>query len=151
MNNDSANAKAHLIRELNDAMNYAEQLAGSYGKVTMVTTQEASASNGSGNWLFAVGRYRTWAVADVVACGDKYYMDCTFNFRDVYDWDMNNGLGGGWASDREMGLLHRYGVAREYEMVGSQTISIKWERGERVNAGAEILPPSFKDPRRSSK
>ena len=45
----------------------------------MVTTQEASASNGSGNWLFAVGRYRTWAVADVVACGDKYYMDWTFN------------------------------------------------------------------------
>ena len=78
-------------------------------------------------------------------------MDWTFNFRDVYDWDMNNGLGGGWVSDREMGLLHRYGVAREYEMVGSQTISIKWERGERVNAGAEILPPSFKDPRRSSK
>ena len=38
---------------------------------------------------------------------------------------MNNGLGGGWVSDREMGLLHRYGVAREYEMVGSQTISIK--------------------------
>ena len=114
MNNDSANAKAHLIRELNDAMNYAEQLAGSYGKVTMVTTQEASASNGSGNWLFAVGQYRTWAVADVVACGDKYYMDWTFNFRDAYDWDMNNGLGGGWVSDREMGLLHRYGVAREY-------------------------------------
>ena len=82
MNNDSANAKAHLIRELNDAMNYAEQLADPYGKVTMVTTQEASASNGSGNWLFAVGRYRTWAVADVVACGDKYYMDWTFNFRE---------------------------------------------------------------------
>lgn len=102
-----------------------------------------------------------WKFDDSVSLGDedsaneliKQY-GCNdlidINFRDVYDWDMNNGLGGGWVSDREMGLLHRYGVAREYEMVGSQTISIKWERGERVNAGAEIIPPSFKDPRRRS-
>ena len=119
--------------------------------ITMVTSTEVSASNAEGNWLYAVGRYRTWAVAYVRACGEEFYMDWTFNFRDVYDWEMNNGLGGGCVSDREMALLHRYGAAREFEMVGSQSMSLKWKRGQRMNDGVQILPPSFKDPRRNSK
>ena len=148
MNSDSADAKAHLIRELNDALIYAERLANSSRNFSMVTTREASASNRSGNWLYAVGRYRTWAVAEVDACGNNYHMDWTFNFRDVYDWELDNGLGGGFVSDREMALLHRYGVAKEYEMIGSQTLHIKWSRGQRLNTGAKLVSPQFHDPRR---
>ena len=69
-------------------------------------------------------------------------------YRDVYDWELDNGLGGGFVSDREMALLHRYGVAKEYEMIGSQTLHIKWSRGQRLNTGAKLVSPQFHDPRR---
>jgi hypothetical protein len=76
-------------------------------------------------------------------------MDWTFNFRDIYDWGLDdNGLGGGLVSDREMALLHRFGVAKEYEMTGSQTLHIKWKRGQRIDAGAKLVAQPFHDPRR---
>lgn len=37
---------------------------------------------------------------------------------DIHDWELNNGLRGGLVSGHEMALLHRYGIAREYEMNG---------------------------------
>ncbi len=151
MNNESVNAKNHLMKELNCALTYAEKLADPRGMVSMVTTEEDSAKNSDGNWLYAVGKYSTWAVGDVFVCDDKYYMIWEFHFRDVYDWKMDSGLRGGLVTDREMALLHRYGVAKEYEMVGVQEMRIMWTRGQRVNAGATFLPPVFKDPRRTSK
>jgi hypothetical protein len=62
----------------------------------------------------------------------------TFNFHDVYDWDLNNGLSGGWVTDRAMALLHRYGQAHEYEMVGEQKETVKWKKGQRFDTDADV-------------
>ena len=62
-----------------------------------------------------------------------------FYFRDIYDWELNNGLAGGFVSDREKALLHRYGVAREFEMNGRHFIHVEWEKGQRLHTGAKVI------------
>lgn len=138
MNRESGSAKMHLERELRDAITYAEKLANSDGRFIMVTPSETGNLNSEGNWLYAVGRYTTWARASVVKCGEKFSMNWHFYFRDIYDWELDNGAGGGLVTDREMALLHRYGLAREYEMNGRQFINVDWEKGQQLNSGARI-------------
>ena len=65
-------------------------------------------------------------------------MNWHFYFRDIYDWELDNGAGGGLVTDREMALLHRYGLAREYEMNGRQFINVDWNMGQQLNSGARI-------------
>ena len=139
MNRESRLARAHLEQELRDALSYAEKLATSDGHFIMVTPSETGSRNDTGNWLFAVGQYTTWARASVVKCGNSFSMNWHFYFRDVYDWELNNGLQGGLLSDREMALLHRYGIAREYEMNGRQFIRVEWKKGQRATSGAKII------------
>ena len=138
MNRESIQARQHLMKELNDGLDYAERLASNGQTIVMVTPSETGASNLAGNWLFAVGEYTTWARASVYKCGDSFSMNWHFYFRDIYDWSLTNGLRGGLVSDREMALLHRYGKAREYEMNGRQFIHVEWKDGERINSGARV-------------
>jgi RHS repeat-associated protein len=138
MNKESASARQHYISEMNDALAAAERLLPNDGRSDIVTVREESAENMEGNWLYAVGIYRTWAKGTVKKCGDTYELVWSFNFRDNYDWELNNGLGGGIITDREMALLHRYGRAREYEMVGEQSNTIKWKKGQRFETGARV-------------
>lgn len=139
MNREGSLARAHLERELRDALSYAEKLATSDGNFIMVTPSETGSRNDTGNWLFAVGQYTTWARASVVKCGNSFSMNWHFYFRDIYDWELNNGLRGGLVSDREMALLHRYGIAREYEMNGRQFIRVEWKKGQRAASGAKVI------------
>ena len=139
MNRESGLARAHLERELRDAFSYAEKLAVSDGRFVMVTSSETGSQNDAGNWLFAVGQYTTWARASVVKCGKSFSMNWHFYFRDIYDWELDNGLRGGLVSDREMALLHRYGIAREYEMNGKQFMHVEWKKGQRATSGAKVI------------
>jgi hypothetical protein len=144
MNEDSAGAKSHYINEINDALAAAERLTQNNPSVDMVTVAETSGNNAEGNWLYAVGGYRTWAKGTAKHdCNDNYELQWSFNFRDNYDWKLNNGLdvtvfGIMIVSDREMALLHRYGVAREYEMIGEQKVVVKWKKGQRFESGAKV-------------
>ena len=72
MNQEDPSARAHLERELEDGILYAEKLASSDGRFIMVTPSETSRSAASGNWLYAVGEYTTWARASVVKCGNFF-------------------------------------------------------------------------------
>ncbi len=138
MNRESRAAREYLQRELRDAISYAERLANSDGSFIMVTPSETGNENNEGNWLYAVGRYTTWARASVVRCGEKFSMNWHFYFRDIYDWELDNGARGGLVTDREMALLHRYGRAKEYEMNGRQFINVDWEKGQQLDSGAKI-------------
>ena len=75
MNRESRNAHEHMIREINDALLYAEKLGGGKKHFLMVTPREVSSRNGEGNWFFAVGEYTTWARASVVKCRNKFQMN----------------------------------------------------------------------------
>ena len=137
MNLESASAKRHLYSEIDDALRFAEQLAEKDGRFVMVTPAEKSASNADGNWLYAVGEYTTWARASVARCGDAFSMNWHFYFRDIYDWAMGTGKGGGLVTDEEMALLHRYGRAKEYEMNGRHFIHFEWQKGQRMSSGVK--------------
>ena len=137
MNLESASAKRHLYSEIDDALRFAEQLAEKDGRFVMVTPTEKSASNADGNWLYAVGEYTTWARASVARCGDAFSMNWHFYFRDIYDWAMGTGKGGGLVTDEEMALLHRYGRAKEYEMNGRHFIHFEWQKGQRMSSGVK--------------
>lgn len=136
MNEESRTAHTHLERELRDAITFAERLASSDGRFVMVTPSETGSRNNEGNWLYAVGRYSTWARASVVKCGNSFSMNWHFYFRDIYDWELNNNLRGGLVTDREMAMLHRYGLAREYEMNGRHFIHVEWKKGQNLYSGA---------------
>ena len=145
MNRESWSARNHFIVELNDALEASERVSDSHSlmEVKIVTTREEPSTNIEGNWLFAVGLYRTWAKGNLKKCGKKYELDWSFNFRDNYDWSMTNNLRAGFVTDREMALLHRYGVAKEYEMVGEHRVNIVWEFGERYSSGASVNGVSY--------
>tara|TARA_R110000782_G_scaffold102483_4_gene189491 strand:+ start:8981 stop:11971 length:2991 start_codon:yes stop_codon:yes gene_type:complete len=142
MNRESRQARLHMVKEINDALDYGERLAKEGAWTDIVTTTEvwATPGNQSGDWLYAVGEYRTWAEGRVIKCGSRYIMDWTFHFRDFYDWDINSPLDGGLVSDREMALLHRSPMsgAKEYRMIGSHSMSFEWKEGERYDTGADI-------------
>jgi hypothetical protein len=142
MNRESTEARAHMIKEINDALGYAERFAKDGEWVEIVTSREVAADPGNlqGNWLYAVGGYRTWAQGRVRKCGSRYTLEWDFHFRDFYDWDINNGLAGGLVSDWEMGMLHRSPAsrAREYRMTGTHSMRVDWKEGERYETGASV-------------
>ncbi len=145
MNSESADAKAHLYAEMNDAMEAAETL----GAFNIVTINESHASNTEGNWLYAVGAYRTWARGKVSTTGNNCYkMEWSFFFRDNYDWELDDydspyPNGGGGVYDYELALLDRYAYrsVSEYEMVGQQDFVITWKKGQRFDEKGELSAP----------
>ena len=135
MNFESIEAKRHYRSEVNDALRYAEKLVLSDNVPTTISTpKEASWAVNSGDWFYAVHNYRTWARGTVTKCGNNYKMDWHFFFRDVYDWDANDGVGGVFVSNYDMMMLHRYGLGREFRMTGRQDMHIEWQKGDRFSA-----------------
>lgn len=62
-------------------------------------------------------------------------MTVIYHMRDFYDWEEDSELKGGFVTDGEMDELHRYGLAKEYELLGECKIDVTWEEGERYTVG----------------
>ncbi len=141
MNKESERAKQHFNSELLDAVLYTENITQGtdYIEIDIVTVDEEHSENLSGNWLYAVGEYRTWAKGTAYKCGKKYKLEWSLNFRDNYDWSMAWLLQGGLVFDREMAHLNRYGMAQEYEMVGEHSIIVEWEEGDSSSVNNAML------------
>jgi RHS repeat-associated protein len=147
MMNETPEGKTHLAKEINDAIAASEKLKG----FNIVTIHESGAEITKGDWLYAIGKYRTWAKGKISILGNcKYKLELTFHLRDNYDWELNDYDSpfpnqGGAVYDYEMALLDRFayrGVS-EYEIVGNQKLMITWTHGERIGSGAIILDVSY--------
>ena len=55
-------------------------------------------------------------------------------------YDSNGNVMGYWDDHgKVVALLHRYGVAREFEMNGRHFIHVEWEKGQRLHTGAKVI------------
>ncbi|MGH9904984.1 MAG: hypothetical protein ACRD8U_05285, partial [Pyrinomonadaceae bacterium] len=98
-----------------------------------------------GNWYYAVRDYLAVGSASVKVFENcEYEMKFTFNFFDRYNWDRGKLVEvlGEPVFDDELGRLHRVGFAQEYEMRGSDTVTIIWKQGERFKTSGDITDPS---------
>ncbi len=144
MIDQSATANFDYVKAVNDVLRAAERMVpdDGNGKDSIVTRFELGLSpgNASGDWLFAIGKYRTWARGEVLNCGDKYEIDWDYHMRDFYDWDPASNAGGGIVTDSEMAALHRSTIsgAQEYPIYGKANVQIEWKTGQRFYSGAKI-------------
>jgi hypothetical protein len=77
----------------------------------------------SQNWYYAVGGHTYWYTANVKT---KYrLLDLTVRFTDIYNWDKGKttDILGITFPDKVLGRMHQAGIAREFSMGGSLTIS----------------------------
>lgn len=142
---NSSEARKHFYNEANDAMAFAElQSIGqgpgiSYGIVGSWTSGYNGKDNQ--NWLFAVGGYSGAGKGDVKFLGSSCYeMTFTFNFYDRYNWDYGKyvKIAGKVVDDAELGRLHLVGLAKEFDMTGMHSISIKWVAGQRFDEAGKL-------------
>ena len=70
----------------------------------------------------------------------KIEMTWEYHIRDGYGFSRKPkkfGIGGGVA-DTEMASLNLAGLARSFEVIGTQTIKVEWYRGQRTGSGAKV-------------
>jgi hypothetical protein len=135
--NDHPDSKTVFDGEVKEAIKFAESLPPGEAQIT---STKASASGilptDSKDWFYAVGAYQAWGKAKVSVppANNKprlYWMDFEYCFFDQYNWNGDGSvtLCGKTVSDKDMGLFHKMGIAKEYEMRGSFHVSVEWPLG----------------------
>jgi hypothetical protein len=141
-------ANNYMVKDVNDAMAFAEANVKPGSGARIVTTGESAGRNASDSldWFYALGYYRTWARGTVShglekpGLPAKFTMTWQYSIRDDYGFSAKPkkfGIGGGVA-DTEMAALNLAGYARSFEVIGTQTITVEWHRGQRVGSGAKV-------------
>lgn len=70
-------------------------------------------------------------------------LEWDYHLRDIYQFGDNN-LPAGLVVDKEMAQLNRWGLAREFEVVGTHSIEVAWTEGQRIGQGLKLnfaVPP----------
>jgi hypothetical protein len=130
-------AKEVFDSEVKEARKFAESLPPGEAQIT---STKCSASYNlpteSKDWYYAVGAYQAWGKATVRAPpADNrprlFWMDFEYCFFDQYNW--NGGCAvtpfGNTITDEDLGLFHKMGIAKEFEMRGSFHVSVEWPLG----------------------
>jgi len=142
-------------------MAFVEANLGKIGASSIVTVTEEERGTFSGRWKWAIGKYREWSLAKDISCKKgQYSMTFTTHLRDFYDWPIDGVLGavalpdwlvksgifgtgkGQLLYDKDMAMLHRLGVCKQFWIRGSYTDTIEWRKGERYGLTKPLLPPS---------
>jgi len=150
MVNQSQKAKRHFYKELNDAMAFVEENVECGKTEPIVGTWTGGGTDDSRNWFYAVGGYSACGSGTVTNLGNrgtgkcKYKLEFTFHFDDRYNWDTGKGVNilGIRISDESLGRLHRVGIAKEFDMTGSTSKTVTWEKGQRFDEEGSLRPPS---------
>jgi len=103
-----------------------------------------------------VGGYDAWGKGTVtVKCpkGDsEYTLQFKYIVEDRYNWDTGKSVTIGLitVTDHFMGEWHRQGLAREFQLIGIETVTIRWKKGEidKVVADPGSLPTGGQGGRR---
>jgi len=144
---NSEGARQHYHSELNDAMAWVEQFTvlNNFKTFRIVGTWTSGQNdpNDSENWFYAVGGYSGVGSASVkVLLNCDYEMQFTFNFSDRYNWDIGKSatILGQTVRDQELGRLHKVGFAQEFDMIGSDTVTVIWQKGQRFDTKGQLTP-----------
>lgn len=109
------------------------QKDGATGPITYPLSTPWAGHTGSpdeGDWFYASGSYNYNQTGTVTAYPPdedhsawRYEVDTQVNFRDRYNWDGGKAtrIGPFTVSDESLAALHRGGLAREYNLVGSSS------------------------------
>ncbi len=124
--------------ELEEAMAFAESLADGTHPITSRSTTDSYVTPGDNpNWFFAVGGFQLWGKGTVKVCGDNFVLNLTLNFFDRYNWDTGKDVFGIPVDENLQPLVHE-GIAREYNVRGEYTTTVRWKRGYRFPSIREV-------------
>lgn len=144
MLDDVESAKKYYDAELAEAKAFVETLPqGVYQIMSRNVTNGYNYKSEAWNWFFAIGGYSIWGkgTARVNTTGPlaSYSLEFELKFYDRYNWDGGKSvtLLGVTITDETMGELHRQGLAREFDCIGSVKQSISWQAKK-----ARAVPPS---------
>jgi RHS repeat-associated protein len=126
----------NLYNDLNNAIEFVESADSPSARFPFhIISQQCDQgkTDKGGNWFYAVNGYQYWGSGLVDKVGNgSYSMEFTIHFDDTYNWDI--GKGTDLAQDTELGRLHVVGLAQEYHMTGSYTITVDWNSGQRFDS-----------------
>jgi hypothetical protein len=125
--------------ELNATLAASEALARQGLNVVFYTTSEIDhLISGSTDWGRAIGSYTTGIKCTVSVTGtNTYSATIVYSLYDYYDWDYTiYSMGNLPVSPCDMWELHHGGLGKNYEIVGSNTITVSWAKGQRLGTGA---------------
>ena len=144
MNNEAPGAIENRKLDINKAMEAAEHLAINDQSVTFCSIEEEShQAAASGNWLNAIGKYRTKIKCTVEKNGNQYSATIYYYLYDVYDWDRTIvDPGGKPVSQRDLWELQYGGLAKGYLAKGTNVLHITWTQGQRYGSGASVTDVS---------
>jgi RHS repeat-associated protein len=142
--------------EYYEAMNFAATLDNGSHQITSGVTGSGYVSMAESlNWFSAMGGYERWGKGPVSVCrgnsdkningGYEYQMSFTFKVFDRYNWDNGKHVLGGLITDNYMGKFHRMGLAAEYNLSGSRTVTLRWNEGQLNPEISDESLPSHED------
>ncbi len=100
-------------------------------------------------WFYAVGGYQYWSKGIVhVKCENKklkYTLEFEYKVFDRYNWDEGKGITFAFIpiEDAKMGEFHKVGIAKEFDMLGSQKASYEWYDENVVSLSSSTLAPKI--------
>jgi uncharacterized protein RhaS with RHS repeats len=127
-----------LNTEINEAREYVENSLTNDAEFFNITSKTASGGyckdEDNWNWYFAVGGYSIWGKGTAIKNGNCYDMLLQITFEDFYNWDEGKKVAilGTTIADKDVGKLHKAGIAYEFLMTGQVTYIQKWKKGERI-------------------
>jgi LysM domain-containing protein len=151
MLDDVKSAKKYQEAELAEAQAFVETLpAGVHQITSQNVTNGYNYKSENWNWFFAIGGYSLWgkgtARVSIVGPLANYTLDFELKFYDRYNWDGGKSvtLLGITITDETMGELHRQGLAKEFDCIGSLRQTVSWQAKRPVAATAPPPPPTIK-------
>ena len=138
MLNEWDTAREFRERDMNFVMKAVEASA-TYSNKTFRTITSFGCSVGEGtNWGRAVGSYMTSVVCTYKKTSStSYTMQIVYELHDVYDFDREiTSMGHLPVSPSDMWELHHGGLAKNYEVVGTNTFTLTWTEGQTFGEGA---------------
>ena len=128
-------AMARLEQEVEQAQKFVESLdAGTYDITSKGSQNCANKKEEGRNWYYAMDWYESWgkgraSVTDGMF-GREYMLDFEYHIHDRYRWNYGEALTFAHVliTDGYMGELHRQGLAREFDCVGSVRRKLTWRK-----------------------
>ncbi|MEA4831411.1 MAG: hypothetical protein VB118_02185 [Oscillospiraceae bacterium] len=135
-------ANEFKTNEINATLAASEALARPGLNTVFYTTSEIGHGiSESTDWGRSIGSYTTGIKCTVSVTGtNTYNATIIYSLHDYYDWNpLMTSMGNLPVSPKDMWELHHGGLGKNYEISGTNTITITWSKGQRLGTGANKI------------